>query len=88
MATITNKTRLPLNIPLPGGKKLRLGPLKSTEIALKAVAHPSVQKLKEAGKVTISGTEKRTQRTSKGGKGTGPSAGRSHGGGIRKTGNR
>ena len=43
MATITNKTHKALSIPLPGGKKLRLGPLKSGEISPKGFDHAPVQ---------------------------------------------
>lgn len=54
MATITNKTNKPLSVSLPGGKKLRLGPLKSAELSPKAIDHPQLQKLVEAGEVEIS----------------------------------
>ena len=87
--TITNKTQKPLSIPLPGGKKLRLGPLKSGEISPKAVDHPPVRKLVEAGEVEIFGPEQKPRRGGGGGKGSRPSSGgKSHGGGIRQTGDR
>ena len=89
MAIITNKTRKPLSVPLPGGKKLRLGPLKSGEISPKAVDHPPVQKLIKAGDVEIFGPEQKPRRSGGGGKGSPPSSGgQGHGGGIRRTGDR
>ncbi len=89
MATITNKTRKSLSVPLPGGKKLRLGPLKSGEISPKAVDHPPLQKLIEAGEAEIVGPEQKPRRADHGGKGARPSSGgQSHGGGIRRTGDR
>jgi len=89
MVTIKNKTLKPLTIPLPGGKKLRLGPLKVGEIAPKAVDHPPVQKLIEAGEVEVSGPEQKPRRGAGDGKGSKPSSGgKGHGGGIRQTGDR
>ena len=89
MATITNKTCKSLAIPLPGGKKLRLGPLKSGEIAAKAVDHPPVRKLIEAGEVEIFAPEPRPRRAGGGGKGSlRSSGGQNRGGGIRQTGDR
>lgn len=89
MATITNKTRKPLSVPLPGGKKLRLGPLKSAEISPKAIEHPPVQKLIEAGEVEIFGSEQQTRGAGGGGRGIRPSSGgKGHAGGIRYTGDR
>jgi hypothetical protein len=46
---ITNKTKKPLSIPLPGGKKLFLQPGKTGQVAPKALKHPPVLKLIEAG---------------------------------------
>jgi len=89
MATITNKTFKSLSVPLPGGKKLRLGPLKSGEISPKAVDHPPVQKLIEAGEVEVFGTEHKSQRPGGGSVGSrSTSGGKSRGGGIRRTGDR
>jgi len=51
---ITNKTKKPLSIPLPAGKKLFLSPGKSGQITPKAAASPAVVKLVEAGDVEIS----------------------------------
>lgn len=89
MATITNKTRKPLAVALPEGKKLRLGPLASAEISAKACKYPTVTKLVKAGTVVLQ------EGPTKGGRGGqvagGPPQGsRGHGGagGIRKTGDR
>ena len=89
MATITNKTNKPLSVPLPGGKKLRLGPLKSAAISPKAVDRPQVQKLIEAGEVEIFGPKQEPRHFRAGGKGSrSSSGGQGQGGGIRRTGDR
>ena len=89
MATITNKTLKPLAVPLPGGKKLRLGPLKSGEISPKAIDHPPVQKLVEAGEVEVSAFGQDSKGAGGRGQGVRPtSGGKGHGSGIRKTGDR
>ena len=51
---ITNQSRRPLTISLPGGKKLRLGPLKTGQITARDAEHPAVQKLVEDGTIEIS----------------------------------
>ncbi len=53
MTTITNKTPKPLSVPLPGGKKLFLGPGKSGQIAAKAAAHPPLKALVDAGELEL-----------------------------------
>jgi hypothetical protein len=89
MATITNKTHKALSIPLPGGKKLRLGPLKSGEISPKGIDHAPVQKLIEAGDVEIFDSDQQPRVAGGGGKGSRPSSGgQARGGGIRRTGDR
>jgi len=89
MATITNKTSKPLSVSLPGGKKLRLGPLKSGEISPKAVDHPPVRKLIEAGDVEIAGPGQKPRPSVGGSTGTRSSTGgKIRGGGSRKTGDR
>ena len=55
MKTIRNKTHGPLRVPLPRGKVLHLGPLKTGEIATQAADHPPLQKLVEAGQIEILG---------------------------------
>ena len=57
---ITNKTRKPLSLPLPGGKRLFLGPGKTGQVSPKALEHPPLAKLLEAGDVeTAAGGSKR-----------------------------
>ena len=54
---ITNKTRKPLSVPLPGGKKLFLGPGKTGQVTAKALEHPPLVTLLEAGDLeTAAGT--------------------------------
>lgn len=48
---ITNKTQKPLSVPLPGGKKLFLGPGQTGQVAQKALTHPGLMKLVEAGDI-------------------------------------
>ncbi len=50
---ITNKTKKPLSVPLPAGKKLFLGPGKSGQITQKAAERPAVVTLVEAGDVEV-----------------------------------
>ncbi|MBI3784547.1 MAG: hypothetical protein HY270_14225 [Deltaproteobacteria bacterium] len=50
---MTNKTRRPLTIPLPLGKKLHLGPGHSADIPANAAEHPAVRKLIDAGEIAI-----------------------------------
>lgn len=54
MPNVTNKTKRPLIIPLPRGKKLHLGPGKCGEIAANAVEHAGLKKLVEAGELELS----------------------------------
>ncbi len=86
---VTNKTKLPVKVKLPGGKILRLGPGNTGQITPKAAAHPPVQKLVEEGVLEISdgdgGSSKNEQNS---GGGTKTSGGFSGGGNIRRTGNR
>ncbi|HIG29618.1 MAG TPA: hypothetical protein EYQ50_18205 [Verrucomicrobiales bacterium] len=51
---ITNKTRKPISLPLPGGKKLFLGPGKTGQVAPKALEYPALAKLLETGDVETS----------------------------------
>ena len=53
MKTVVNKTPKPLRVPLPQGKTLHLGPMKSGQIAPKAAEHPPLLKLVEAGELEI-----------------------------------
>ena len=53
---ITNKTQKPLNLPLPGGKRLFLAPGKTGQVSPKALEHPLLVKLIEAGEIETSDT--------------------------------
>ena len=53
MRAIKNKTRRPLVVPLPRGKKLHLGPGKTGQIAAEAVNHAGLVKLADAGEIEI-----------------------------------
>ena len=48
---ITNKTQKPLSLPLPGGKRLFLAPGKTGQVSPKAIQHPLLVKLLEAGDI-------------------------------------
>ena len=87
---LCNKTKRPLRVPLPGGKKLHLGPGKTGQISPKAAEHPPLKKLIEAGEIEVVGSG-RTQTG--GGTGGGGAPGSSQrdapgGGGVRHTGDR
>jgi hypothetical protein len=53
MKAITNKTRKPLRIHLPGGKTLFLGPTRRAEIRDDALEYPAVKKLLDAGDIEL-----------------------------------
>lgn len=84
---ITNKTRKPLSVPLPGGKKLFLGPGKSGQISPKAAEAPAVKALIEAGDVEVALGGRKAQFEGGSG-GIQPGGGRSGSGGVRHTGDR
>ena len=84
---IVNKTQKPLAVPLPGGKKLRLGPGKTGQITPKAAEHPPLKKLVEEGVVEIAGVGKQSHGGSAGGV-QGGSRGHSQGGGLFRSGDR
>jgi hypothetical protein len=85
---ITNKTRRPLSISLPGGKRLFLGPGQTGQVTEKALEHPPVAELLKAG--DIEATEGRTRHTSGGGDATRTAFGSRHGGAgpMRQSGDR
>ncbi len=56
---ISNKTRKPLSLPLPGGKRLFLGPGQTGQVTAKALEHPPVAELLKAG--AIEATEGRSR---------------------------
>jgi hypothetical protein len=53
MKTLTNKTRKPLNVPLPRNKTLHLGPGKTGQISSEAAEHPQLKKLGDAGEIEV-----------------------------------
>ncbi len=57
LTTIKNKTKKPLSVPLPGGKKLFLGPGKSGQIASKSADHEPLLELVKAGDLEIVGED-------------------------------
>ena len=85
---ITNESKRPISITLPGGKKLRLGPGKTGQITLKASKHPTVQKMVEDGTVRIAQSGGSGASRSSGSGGLQNSQRRGSGSGIRKTGDR
>ncbi len=88
MPSLTNKTRLPLTVPLPGGKKLRLGPGNTGQVTPKALEFPPVKKLLEAGDLEAGGDSQKHGEGSTGAA-KGPAAGRGPtAGGVRHTGDR
>ena len=59
---ITNKTQKPLKLPLPGGKRLFLGPGKTGQVSPQALEHPLLKKLLEAGDIeTVAGGSNRRE---------------------------
>jgi len=52
---ITNKTTKPIKGPLPGGKKLFLAPGKTGQVTPRALEHPPLVKLIEAGDLESTG---------------------------------
>ena len=60
MKTITNKSRKPLKVPLPGGKFLHLGPLKSGQIADGAADAPALKRLIKSGDIELAGENEET----------------------------
>ena len=59
MREITNKTTRPISIPLPGGKKLVLGPGKDAQISDAAASSKALLELVEAGSIEIMGEGER-----------------------------
>ena len=85
---VTNKTRRPLTINLPGGKKLRLGPGRVGQIAPKAAEYPAVKKLIDDGEIEVVGGGRTKGSLSSGGGGAQSSQTDSSTGGVRHTGDR
>jgi hypothetical protein len=71
MRSVSNRTPRAIRVPLPGGKILRLGPLKVGEIASNAVDHPGLQKLVADGTIEILAEEEGGASSLPGGGGAG-----------------
>lgn len=86
---ITNKTTKPLSLPLPGGKKLFLGPGKTGQVSPKALEHPPIAKLLEAGDlVAADGKASKPQGRPTGGPGPSSGPSRRGSGAMRQSGDR
>ena len=86
---IKNQSRRPLTIALPGGKKLRLGPLKSGQITARAAEHPAVKKLVEEGIIQLNdGSGATKNRAGTGNVSARPSQRRGSGAAQRQSGDR
>jgi hypothetical protein len=85
---IINKTNKPLSIPLPGGKKLFLGPGKTAQLTEKTLDRPALVKLLEAGDIEKTGAA--VKHGEGGGGKAGPTGGPRQGGGgaMRQSGDR
>ena len=55
MKTIVNTTPSPVRVPLPRGKVLHLGPLKSGQVSHKDLDHEPLKKLIESGQIEVQG---------------------------------
>lgn len=86
---IRNQTKRPLRVPLPGGKRLHIGPGGTGQIAPKAAEHPPVKKLIDAGQLEIlEDGRSQGKRDSAHGPGSDPSQSGPPSGGVRHTGDR
>ncbi|MDA1264103.1 MAG: hypothetical protein O2816_03375 [Planctomycetota bacterium] len=81
MTTICNRTKKPVSVPLPGGKRLFLGPGKTGEVSPKALEHVPLRQLVEAGEIEILEAKSPGRR---GGGGSGGRTGGSKGGGAHR----
>lgn len=88
MPTIQNKTKRPLAVSLPGGKKLRLGPFQSGQVTHKALEHPPLKKLIDAGDIELAGDGKKQGEATSDSKPPTSARGGPGTGGIRYTGDR
>jgi len=85
---ITNKTNRPLRVPLPGGKKLHLGPGKTGQVTPKALDHPPLKKLVDEGELEVAVGGRHPSGNGADGGGVSSSQTGSSGGSIRRTGDR
>lgn len=85
---ITNKTKQPIRVPLPDGKKLFLGPGNTGQITDKAAEHPPLVELVEAGDLETDDASRGRRAGSSGGSAAGGSQGSAPQSNIRRTGDR
>jgi hypothetical protein len=89
MTTLSNKTRRPLRVPLPGGRTLHLGPGKTGQISSKDAEHPALKKLVEAAEIEIVDEDAPTAHAGSSGASRGGFAGgHGRGRGSRRSGDR
>lgn len=55
MKEIVNRTPRPIQVPLPGGKRLHLGPGKTGQVSDKAAEHPALLRLIEDETIAFTG---------------------------------
>lgn len=85
---ITNKTKKALSLPLPGGKKLFLGPGRTGQVAPKALQHKPLMKLIEAGDVETAEGSSNAKEASSGNVGVSSGSKNSGTGAMRQSGDR
>lgn len=89
MATITNKTKRPLKVRLPGGKTLHLGAGATGQVKPKALEFPALKALIDAGEVQVEdGGHSSPGALGGGRKGLSSSEGHGGGTGLFKSGDR
>lgn len=89
MPTVSNKTRRPLSVPLPGGRTLHLGPGKTGQISSNAVEHAPLKQLVDAGEIEVLDESPRPTDGAGGSKNRRTSIhGHTPGSGIRRSGDR
>lgn len=86
--TISNTTTKPLNVPLPGGKRLFLGPGKSGQIVSAAVEFAPLKRLIDAGTVAVVNEHVKGSHPTINDKLGHASAAHGSGGGARRSGDR
>ena len=86
---ITNKTNRPISVPLPGGKKLFLGPGKTGQLTPKSAEHPPLVELVESGDLELDDTTRQRNTATSDGPIAGPGVqGAGPSSNIRHTGDR
>ena len=60
---IINKTTKPISVPLPGGKKLFLGPKKTGQVSTAALTFSAIVKLLESGDIETTGSSSKSAKS-------------------------